>query len=211
MSSPEVQEIWTRTDDYHESFLLPQDEVLEKIVANNKSNDLMDIAVPPAQGKFLHLLARSIGAKRILEVGTLGGYVCLVSVDPREEVLPVGGLLTFGCRYSTTWLARAVPEDGTVTTLDIDPHCIKIATENLTTAGLIHKVNVIHGPAAESLESLFPTPTPFDLVFIDADKKNNVTYFKHAKRLLRKGGVIVSTFTLQRTDAIGRATDISHI
>ena len=73
MSSPETQQIWTRTDAYHESFLLPKDEVLEKIRENNQANGLMDIAITPAQGKFLFLLARSIGAKRILEVGTLGG------------------------------------------------------------------------------------------------------------------------------------------
>jgi len=166
MTSPETQQIWTRTDVYHKSFLMPRDEVLEKIVQNNQANGLVDIAVAPAQGKFLNLLARSIGAKRILEVGTLGGY-------------------------STTWLARAVPEDGTVTTLEIDPHCAKVATENLTSAGVIHKVNIILGPAADSLETFSPTPTPFDLVFIDADKGGNTTYFNHAKRLVRKGGVII--------------------
>jgi len=73
MSSPESQEIWSKSDVYHNSFLIPKDEVLDKIVENNKANGLRDIAITPAQGKFLHLLARSIGAKRILEVGTLGG------------------------------------------------------------------------------------------------------------------------------------------
>ena len=81
MSSPETQQIWTRTDAYHESFLLPKDEVLEKIKENSKANGLKDISVTPAQGKFLHLLARSIGAKKILEVGTLGGWVCLISAE----------------------------------------------------------------------------------------------------------------------------------
>jgi len=166
MSSPEIQNIWTRTDAYHQSFLLPRDEVLEKNRENSKANGLMDIAVDPAQGKFLHLLARSIGAKKILEIGTLGGY-------------------------STAWFARAVPEDGTVTTLDIDPDCVRVATENLTTGGLIHKVNIISGQATENLKTLSPTPTPFDLVFIDADKQNNAVYFEQAKRLVRKGGVII--------------------
>lgn len=73
MSTPETQEIWTRSDKYHNSFLLPKDEVLEKIEENNRANGLRNIAVFPAQGKFLHLLARSMGAKKILEVGTLGG------------------------------------------------------------------------------------------------------------------------------------------
>ena len=73
MSSPETQQIWTRTDTYHKSFLLPKDEVLDKIRENSKANGLLEIAVSPAQGKHLYLLARSIGAKKILEIGTLGG------------------------------------------------------------------------------------------------------------------------------------------
>ena len=73
MSSPELQEIWTRSDNYHNSFLIPEDEALEKIVANSEENGLRKVAVSVAQGKFLHLVARSIGAKKILEVGTLGG------------------------------------------------------------------------------------------------------------------------------------------
>jgi len=146
--------------------LIPQDEALGEIAENSRANGLRDIAVSPAQGKFLNLVARSIGAKKILEVGTLGGY-------------------------STAWLARAVPEDGTVTTLERDPQCVRVATENLTAVGLIHKVNIILGPAAETIETLSPTPTPFDLVFVDADKEANATYFNHAKRLVRKGGVII--------------------
>ena len=81
-----------------------------------------------------------------------------------------------------------------VTTLEIDPQCVRVATENLTTAGLIHKVKIVSGSAAETIETLSPTPTPFDLVFIDADKEGNVTYFNHAKRLVHKGGVIVCNF-----------------
>jgi predicted O-methyltransferase YrrM len=116
--------------------------------------------------------------------------------------------LTSTCRYSTTWVARALPEDGTVTTLEIDSHCVKVATENLTTAGLIHKVNIVLGPAAETIETLSPTPTPFDLVFIDADKESKANYFKHAKRLVRKGGVIVCiSLSCQR----GRVTDHFHV
>ena len=75
--------------------------------------------------------------------------------------------------------------------MELDPHCVKIATENLTDAGLIHKVDIVLGPASETLETLSPSPVPFDMVFIDADKEENATYYKHAKRLLRKGGVIV--------------------
>jgi len=146
--------------------LIPEDEVLDEIAERSKAIGLRDEAVSAAQGKFLYLLALSIGAKRILEVGTLGGY-------------------------STTWLARALPEDGTITTLEINPQCVKVATENLTTAGLIHKVNIVLGRAAETIETLSPAPIPFDLAFIDADKEGNATYFKQAKRLVRKGGVII--------------------
>ena len=113
----------------------------------------------------------------------------------RDNFPSVVVLLTATCRYSTTWLARALPEDGLITTLEVDPRCVKVATENLTTAGLISKVNIILGPATETIENLSPTPTPFDLVFIDADKEGNPTYFKHAKRLVRKGGIIVCIFS----------------
>jgi hypothetical protein len=85
MSSPEVQQIWTRTDVYHNSFLLPDDQVLANIEENSKANHMLEIAVTPAQGKFLHLLARSIGAKKILEIGTLGG---LVYLPPPDKAVP---------------------------------------------------------------------------------------------------------------------------
>lgn len=113
-------------------------------------------------------------------------------------------MLTSTHSYSTTWLARAVPEDGTVVTLEIDPKCVKVATENLTAAGLIHKVNIVLGPAAGTLETLSPTPAPFDLVFIDADKQQNAIYFKHAKRLVRKGGVIVCVLPIDRCHTLNR-------
>jgi len=168
MTTPETKQIWTRTDNFHNSFLLPKDGVLDEIRENSKEKGLdSETAVSPAQGKFLYLLALSIGAKNILEIGTLGGY-------------------------STTLFARAVPEDGRITALEVDPHCVEVAKENIAKAGLLHKVNVILGSAEESVESLSADPTPFDLVFIDANKESNVTYFKHAKRLLRKGGVIIA-------------------
>ena len=115
--------------------------------------------------------------------------------------------LTSAFRYSTTWLARALPEDGTITTLEIDPRCAKLATENLTAAGLINKVNIILGRAAETIETLSATPTPFDLVFIDANSDENATYFKHAKRLVRQGGVIVCIFIA----GVWEAADPLHV
>jgi len=164
VKSTSIQD-WERSDQYHNSFLIPQDDILDAVVKNNTEKGLPDIAVSKALGKFLSLLAKSIGAKRILEVGTLGGY-------------------------STIWLARALPADGKVVTLELSPHHAKTAQENVKTAGVDNQVEIIIGPAAESLAQMGPKD-PFDLVFIDADKPSNAIYFSEAKRLLRKGGVII--------------------
>jgi len=158
-------EDWERSDRYHNSFLIPKDDVLDAVLKNNTEQGLPNIGVSEAQGKYLSLLAKSIGAKRILEVGTLGGY-------------------------STIWLARALPADGKLVTLELSSHHAKTALDNVKMAGVDTQVTIIIGPAAESLAQLGPED-PFDLVFIDADKPSNVIYFREAKRLLRKGGVII--------------------
>ncbi|KAF9820219.1 hypothetical protein IEO21_01652 [Rhodonia placenta] len=156
---------WTRSDVYHNSFLIPADEALEYARKSSDEQGLPEIAVSTAQGKLLNLLARSIGAKRILEVGTLGGF-------------------------STIWLARALPEDGELVTLELQPKHAEVAQGNIAHAGLASKVKIIVGPAAESITKLQPEP-PFDFAFIDADKPGNLTYFLEAKRLVRKNGVII--------------------
>lgn len=156
---------WARSDNYFESFLIPDDPVLDATVKNCDEKGLPDIAVSPAQGKFIYLLLRSIGAKRVLELGTLGGY-------------------------SAIWLAKALPDDGEVVTMELLDHHAKVAAENVEAAGLSNKVKIIVGRAVEELEKLEPSP-PFDLVFIDADKPSNPEYFKHAKRLTRPGGIII--------------------
>ncbi|TFK31540.1 O-methyltransferase family 3 protein [Crucibulum laeve] len=158
-------EDWTRSDAYHNSFLVPHDDVLDAVVRNNHAKGLPDIAVSTAQGKYLNLLAQSLGAKRILEVGTLGGY-------------------------STIWLARALPGDGNIITLEISEKHAKVARENLENAGFSKKVEVMVGSASESLAKIQADP-PFDLIFIDADKPSNIIYFREAKRLVKKGGVII--------------------
>ncbi|KAJ7675550.1 O-methyltransferase [Mycena rosella] len=158
-------EDWARSDQYHNSFLHREDEILDAALQNSNSNGLPEIAVSAAQGKFLNLLVSSIGAKKILEVGTLGGY-------------------------STIWLARALPADGELITLELNEKHAKVAQENLDTAGLSSKVKVILGPAYQSMLELQPKP-PFDFIFIDADKQGNKQYFTEAKRLVRKGGVII--------------------
>ncbi|KAJ7859770.1 O-methyltransferase-domain-containing protein [Mycena olivaceomarginata] len=162
---PTTQEDWTRSDQYHNSFLLPPDETLDAVLKHSTDSGLPEIAVSAAQGKFLNLLASSIGAKRILEVGTLGGY-------------------------STIWLARALPADGELITLEYSEHNAKVAQENIDRAGLSSKVKIMVGLGHDSMLTLHPDP-PFDLVFIDADKPSNVKYFTEAKRLVRTGGVII--------------------
>ncbi|MBS0479782.1 MAG: O-methyltransferase [Proteobacteria bacterium] len=154
---------WAAVDHYIEDHLLPADAALDAAVANSAARGLDDIAVAPVQGKLLHLMARMAGAKRILEIGTLGGY-------------------------STIWLARALPEDGELVSLELDPHNAMVARENLAAAGLAERVTVLEGPALDTLNTL---TGPFDFVFIDADKQNNVAYVDHAIRLSRPGAAIV--------------------
>ncbi|KAF8890530.1 O-methyltransferase family 3 protein [Gymnopilus junonius] len=167
LANPTPNVIWTRSDAYHNSFLIPHDPVLEAVLKNSKDQGVPDIALSHAQAKFLNLILKTLGAKKYLEVGTLGGY-------------------------SAIWAARALPQDGQVLTLEIDPHHAKVAQENFKLAGLENKIQLILGPAAESLAKIQIQPEePFDLAFIDADKANNLLYFTEAKRLVRPGGVII--------------------
>lgn len=156
---------WTEVDRYIGDTLLGDDRVLANVLAANAAGGLPEIDVSPAQGRMLHLLARIAGARRILEVGTLGGY-------------------------STVELARALPADGRLVTLEIDPHHAEVARGNIEAAGLADRVEVRAGPAAETLTAMVDE-APFDFVFIDADKPSNPTYLREALRLSRPGTVIV--------------------
>ncbi len=161
------QQTWTAVDDYFNGALLPADPALEGARARSAAEGLPDIAVAPNQGRLLNLIARIHGARRILEVGTLGGY-------------------------STIWLARALPPDGVLITLELDPHHAEVARANLKAAGLDGRAQVRVGRAADSLAALAEEqPEPFDLVFIDADKPSNADYLQWALRLSRPGTVIV--------------------
>ena len=158
---------WKAVDDYFNGELIPADPVLDAAVRHSASEGLPDIAVAPNQGRLLNLIARIRGARRILEVGTLGGY-------------------------STTWLARALPQDGVLISLELDPHHAEVARANLKSAGLSDKVQVRIGRAVESLASLAEErPEPFDMVFIDADKASNAEYLERALSMSRPGTVIV--------------------
>lgn len=178
MTTPELQTVFTRTEDYLASYLIPQDDVLDKIRSNSKEQGLRNVAVSPAQGIFLNLLVRSLGAKRILEIGTLGAF-------------------------STVCFARGIPEDGKITTLEIDPHCAKVATDHLNLAGVLHKVDLVLGKAQETLKTLTPG---YDLIFIDADEESFVDYYKLSKPLVRKGGVIL----VDNVVLDGRVSDLDN-
>jgi predicted O-methyltransferase YrrM len=158
-----MEDRWRAVDAYVEELLGTSDEVLEAALADMVSAGMPAISVSPAQGKFLHLLTRAVGASRVLEVGTLGGY-------------------------STIWLGRAVAPGGRVVTLEISPRHAEVARVNLARAGLADLVDVRVGPAADSLALL---DDDFDLVFIDADKPSNADYVRAALRVTHPGSVIV--------------------
>ncbi len=158
---------WAAVDDYIVSSLFEADPVLDAVIATNRKQGLPAIDVSAAQGKLLSLLVRIRGAKRVLEVGTLGGY-------------------------STIWMARGLPADGKVVTLELDPHHAKVARLNFERAGVSDTVDLRVGPALQSLEALAgENAGPFDLIFIDADKPNNPNYLSWAMRLSRPGTVII--------------------
>jgi predicted O-methyltransferase YrrM len=150
-------------DDYLADALVGRDAALDAALAANRAAGLPPIDVSPTQGKLLHLLARAAGARRILEIGTLGGY-------------------------STIWLARALPDGGRLVTLEREPRHAAVAAENVARAGLAAAVDIVVGPALDTLPTL---DGPFDLVFVDADKPSNAAYVAHAVRLSRPGTVIV--------------------
>jgi predicted O-methyltransferase YrrM len=158
-----MSELWTAVDDYIDGLFEPADAALEEALRASDAAGLPDIQVTANQGHFLQILARLTGARRILEIGTLGGY-------------------------STIWLARALAPGGRVTTLEVDPKHAEVARANLARAGLSEVVEVRVGAALETLPTL---EGPFDFTFIDADKVNTPEYFAWAVRLSRAGSVIV--------------------
>jgi predicted O-methyltransferase YrrM len=154
-------------DRYFEERMGLSDPALEAALADSAAAGLPTIQVSPAQGKFLHLLARALRARTILEVGTLGGY-------------------------STIWLARALPADGRLLSLELNPKHAEVARKNLERAGVARLVEVRVAPAIETLPKLLPEGFgPFDLAFIDADKPSTAEYFDWAVKLARPGSVIV--------------------
>lgn len=161
------QEQWSAVDRYFEELFVPDDPVLDAALEETAAAGLPAINVAPNQGKLLALLARAIGARSILEIGTLGGY-------------------------STIWLGRALPPDGRLISLELDPKHAEVARANLARAGLAEIAEVRVGPALEALPQLAAEGHgPFDLVFIDADKQNNRPYFEWSLKLTRPGSLII--------------------
>lgn len=161
-----TQKMWTAVDRYFDDVLIPSDPILDAALQAAHDAGLPAINVTANQGKLLHVLARSIGARSILEIGTLGGY-------------------------STIWLARALPQDGSLISLEAEPKHAEVARANIARAGLAASVEVRVGLALDTLPKLAEEGhAPFDLIFIDADKQNIVGYFEWAIRLSRPGSLI---------------------
>jgi predicted O-methyltransferase YrrM len=163
----DTQERWTAVDRYITDLLVPEDAALEAALRDSAAAGLPPIAVTPNQGKLLALLARVQGARAILELGTLGGY-------------------------STIWLARALPAGGRLVTLEAEAEYAELARANIARAGLAESVELRVGPALQTLPQLVAEGAgPFDLIFVDADKKNNPGYFEWSLKLSRPGTLII--------------------
>jgi predicted O-methyltransferase YrrM len=163
-----TQQLWTAVDRYIADALVPPDPVLAAALEANAAGDLPPYDVSPAQGKLLMLLAQTMGARAILEIGTLGGY-------------------------STIWLARALPAGGRLITLEAEPRHAEVARANIARAGLTAAVEIRVGRALDTLPRIAAAGQgPFDLIFIDADKPSNPDYLAWALKLSRPGSLIVA-------------------
>lgn len=159
---------WAEVDNFIADLFVNPDPVLDAALEASEKAGLPKIEVSPSYGKLLFLLAKMIGARKILEIGTLAGY-------------------------STIWLARALPKDGRLVTLEFDPKHAKVARTNVDRAGLAAIVDVRVGRALDTLPKIAAAGEgPFDLIFLDADKPNNPAYFEWALKLSRKGSLIVA-------------------
>jgi predicted O-methyltransferase YrrM len=185
MKRLETDKLWTAIDDYIGRHLIGKDEALDAALAGSAAAGLPPINVAPNQGKLLMMLAQMIGARRILEIGTLGGY-------------------------STIWLARGLVPGGRLITLELDPRCAEVARTNLDRAGLGDVVEIRVGQALDTLPSLV-SEAPFDLIFIDADKPRTPDYFIWAMKLAREGALIVVDNVVREGAILDADSDDPHI
>jgi predicted O-methyltransferase YrrM len=182
-----MEPLWDKVDEYFAQHLAPSDKVLDEALAASSAAGLPAISVTATQGKLLHLLARVCGARRILEIGTLGGY-------------------------STIWMGRALPPDGQLITLEIDPGHAAVARQNLARAQLSDRVQLWLAPAAASLAKLAAEHVePFDLIFIDADKASSDAYFLAALDLSHSGTLIVVDNVVRKGDVIDSETTDGNV
>jgi predicted O-methyltransferase YrrM len=178
-----MQELWTQVDRYFGDLLAPSDAKLDAALKANREAGLPSIDVSRLQGKFLELLVRISGARRILEIGTLGGY-------------------------STIWMARALPQGGRIVTLEANPRHAEVARANLINAGVLDRVDLRLGRAIENLPALEASAAgPFDLIFIDADKPSNPEYLQWAMKLSRPGTVIVTDNVVREGKVVDLKSD----
>ncbi|WP_276866812.1 O-methyltransferase [Enterobacter oligotrophicus] len=176
-----MQQPWSAVDNYMISSLIPEDEVLQQVLENNKRAGLPEHDVAANQGQLLALFVRMTQARRVLEIGTLGAY-------------------------SSIWMARALPPDGKLITLEADPTHAEVARQNISLAGLNDRIELIEGAALKSLEQLGDLP-PFDLIFIDADKPNNPGYLEWALYYSRPGTVIIGDNVVRDGEVINGQSD----
>jgi len=176
---------WTAVDRYIGDLLVQQDPALEAALEASTAAGLPTIQVSPTQGKLLHLLAMSLGARKILELGTLGGY-------------------------STIWMARALPAGGRLITLEADPKHAEVARANIARAGLANVVDLWLGRAQETLPKL-TAEAPFDLIFIDADKTGYPEYFQWAMKLSRRGSVIIADNVVRKGEIVDAASGDANV
>ncbi len=182
-----METLWTQVDAYLAQHLTPSDAALDDALATSAAAGLPPINVTATQGKLLQLLAQIHRARRILELGTLGGY-------------------------STIWLGRALPADGELLTLEIDPTHAAVARHNVDRAGLGDRVQVVLGPASETLAKLAADGVePFDFVFIDADKANIDAYFEASLALSRAGTVIVVDNVVRKGQVVDADSDDANV
>jgi predicted O-methyltransferase YrrM len=187
MKPLEQDDIWIAVDEYLTDRLVEDDPALAAALKDSAKAGLPPINVSPNQGKFLMLLAQAIGARRILEIGTLGGY-------------------------SAIWLARALPADGRLLSLEADPAYAELARANLARAGLAEKVEVRVGRAQDTLPELIAEgAAPFDLIFIDADKPSTPDYYQWSVELARRGSLIVVDNVVREGRVIDAKSDSPHI
>ncbi|HEX6503029.1 MAG TPA: O-methyltransferase [Terriglobales bacterium] len=178
-----AQPNWTAVDRYINDLLIPPDAALDAALEASRAADLPPINVSPAQGKLLHILVRIQGARRILEIGTLGGY-------------------------STIWLARALPDGGRLITLEASPKHAEVARKNIARAGLANVVDLRLGPALDSLKQMAAERVaPFDFIFIDADKPGYPDYLTWTLKLSRPGTLILADNVVRNGKVIDPSND----